>query len=297
MKRAINSAQIKGPDIFYSAFLANKYYFERSLGGGAGADRFLTPWKQEVNPGDDLDEVMIAAKAIGATGIKIYYGYDRDMLDKLVAAAQKYGLMTWSHAHLYPAKPSEVAAAGVDVMSHVSMLENDVFTGEINTPRDGAIQKAEIDLFNINLDNFVKIALENDVILDATVMIGSGSVYNRDNTQGQYLFNIVNQLYKKGVKISAGTDWYQDSADGLPILYDEIEILVEKCGFEPIDAIRAATIIAAETFGGQDQKGSIAIGKHADMVILNFNPLEDITSLRKFDSVMKGGVIHKRDEF
>ena len=66
-----------------------------------------------------------------------------------------------------------------------------------------------------------------------------------------------------------------------------------KYGMTPIQAIRAATSSAAELLGMQNDVGSIAAGKYADIVAVKGDPLADVAVLQKIDFVMKGGEVHK----
>jgi imidazolonepropionase-like amidohydrolase len=93
-----------------------------------------------------------------------------------------------------------------------------------------------------------------------------------------------------GVKIAFGTDvggfdWSIDPAVEFPYMV--------KYGMTPIQAIRAATSSAAELLGMQNDVGSIAVGKYADLVAVKGDPLADIAVLQKIDFVMKGGEVHK----
>jgi len=64
-------------------------------------------------------------------------------------------------------------------------------------------------------------------------------------------------------------------------------------GLTPMKAIQAATIGNADLFGTADNRGSITVGKHADIIAVDGDPLEDIRALEDVDFVMKGGVIYK----
>ncbi len=64
-------------------------------------------------------------------------------------------------------------------------------------------------------------------------------------------------------------------------------------GMTPLDAIRAATVNAAELLGWSDRVGSIAPGKLADIIAVRGNPLKDVTTLERVAWVMKGGVVMK----
>jgi imidazolonepropionase-like amidohydrolase len=63
----------------------------------------------------------------------------------------------------------------------------------------------------------------------------------------------------------------------------------------PAQAIRAATIDAAQLMGWQDRIGSIEAGKFADIVAVDGDPISDITELERVKFVMKGGHIFKNE--
>lgn len=93
-----------------------------------------------------------------------------------------------------------------------------------------------------------------------------------------------------GVKVVFGTDvggfdWSIDPAVEFPLMV--------KYGMTPMQAIRSATVTSAEMLGMQNDVGSIAPGKFADIVALKGDPLSDISLLEKIDFVMKGGEIVK----
>ncbi|HLZ42698.1 MAG TPA: amidohydrolase family protein [Candidatus Sulfotelmatobacter sp.] len=96
---------------------------------------------------------------------------------------------------------------------------------------------------------------------------------------------------KAGVKIAFGTDaggfdWKVNPAK-------EFSSMV-KFGMTPAQAIRSATVTAAELLGVKDSLGSIEAGKVADLVAVSGDPLSDVTIMEKVDFVMKGGVVERR---
>ncbi|HEU4414397.1 MAG TPA: amidohydrolase family protein [Candidatus Angelobacter sp.] len=93
-----------------------------------------------------------------------------------------------------------------------------------------------------------------------------------------------------GVKIAFGTDvggfdWGINPAREFPYMV--------KYGMTPAQAIRSATSSAAELLGMQDDVGTIAQGKYADLVALKGDPMADVGLLQQIDFVMKGGQVHK----
>jgi imidazolonepropionase-like amidohydrolase len=96
---------------------------------------------------------------------------------------------------------------------------------------------------------------------------------------------------KSGVKIAFGTDaggfsWDIDMAVQFPRMVE--------LGMTPIQAIRSATLDAAELMGWQDKIGSIEAGKLADIVAVPGDPTKDIAALQKVNFVMKGGTVYKK---
>jgi len=97
---------------------------------------------------------------------------------------------------------------------------------------------------------------------------------------------------RKGVKISYGTD-----AGGYPwteLQAREFSYMV-KYGMTPMQAIQAATTVAAELLGMQDKLGSVESGKFADIIAVDTDPLKDISSLERVTFVMKAGTVYKND--
>ena len=96
---------------------------------------------------------------------------------------------------------------------------------------------------------------------------------------------------KKGVRISFGTDaggfaWTENQAK-------EFAYMV-KYGMTPMQAIQSATSVAAALLDQQDNFGSIAPGRYADIIAVDGDPLRDITELERVKFVMKGGEVMGR---
>lgn len=111
------------------------------------------------------------------------------------------------------------------------------------------------------------------------------------NEQKYFKTNLMNAL-KYRVKIVAGVDCGAGGAGYVPhgLLHKELELYVEK-GMTEIEAIKTATVNASQLIGKSDELGTIEIGKVGDLVVLNGNPLEDITYLRDIHYVIKNGKV------
>ena len=73
-------------------------------------------------------------------------------------------------------------------------------------------------------------------------------------------------------------------------LHKELELLSE-AGLSNLEVLKSATITPAEFFGIEDQMGTIEVGKLADLVILNGNPLESISNTQNIHKVIAKGKI------
>ena len=98
--------------------------------------------------------------------------------------------------------------------------------------------------------------------------------------------------HRRGVRLYAGTDFgcfYGAS------LHWELEFLVE-AGLSPLEVLRIATQEAATAVGAENDLGTLEIGKLADIVLLDANPLEDIKNTQAIWRVIKGGWVFNPDE-
>ena len=97
---------------------------------------------------------------------------------------------------------------------------------------------------------------------------------------------MVRLLRDAGVPILAGTDQAPDGAS----LHRELELLVE-AGLSPAEAIAAATSRAAAFLGLTEELGTVETGKRADPLLLDGDPLADITNTRRIAAVVVGGML------
>lgn len=102
-------------------------------------------------------------------------------------------------------------------------------------------------------------------------------------------------LQASGVTILAGTDAGFLNSFNYPgiALHDELMLFV-RYGLTPLQALQAATINGARFLGKSDTHGSLAVGKAADLVLLEADPLGDIAAVQRIDTVILRGVVHDR---
>jgi imidazolonepropionase-like amidohydrolase len=113
----------------------------------------------------------------------------------------------------------------------------------------------------------------------------------RFQTDMKYL----NIMYKTGVKILAGTDLGNPFIYAGFSLHDELEHFA-KAGLTPLDALQTATLNPAKYVGKEREIGTVSIGKLADLILLDANPLLDITNTRKINAVVLNGKLLQRKD-
>jgi hypothetical protein len=120
---------------------------------------------------------------------------------------------------------------------------------------------------------------------------------DRDVEFGKRVFakdlEMVDEMKRAGVTILAGTDGpYPQGGD---TLHSELELLV-KAGLTPLQAIQSATRDAAKFMGVSKSVGTVERGKTADIVLLDANPLDNISNTRRIDAVFLRGRLFSSDE-
>jgi imidazolonepropionase-like amidohydrolase len=100
---------------------------------------------------------------------------------------------------------------------------------------------------------------------------------------------LVGLLHDAGVTIVAGTD-----GSGIELVR-ELE-LYRAAGFTPAEALQSATIVPARVVGADKRTGSIAVGKEADMVLVDGDPSKELGALRRVVTVVSDGYVMDADE-
>lgn len=117
---------------------------------------------------------------------------------------------------------------------------------------------------------------------------------NSKKTYAKYL-EITGAVRRAGVEILAGTDVSNPYCFPGFSLHDELVLLV-KAGLTPMEALQAATRNPAKYLGLLDSLGTVEKGKIADLVLLDANPLAEISNTRRINAVVVGGKLISRSQ-
>jgi imidazolonepropionase-like amidohydrolase len=105
------------------------------------------------------------------------------------------------------------------------------------------------------------------------------------------MLKMIGRLHRAGIPMVAGTD----SAFPGMVLHRELELYVQ-AGLPPPTVLQIATLGAARVMKHDQEIGSLTAGKHADIIIVDGNPSEQISDIRKITQVLKGGMIYDSEK-
>lgn len=288
---AIASGALAGPRVGYGGF---QFYSDWSLDEEQG--RGIEP---EADP-DHIRRAVDLAQAFGAQHIKTRTFRRWDINARMISEAHRRGMRATGHcAHLLP-----LVAAGMDAKEHIGLCErrgnaymyDDLiqlfrvagigvvptisyfdFAVRLNARPEMLDEDAELSPFLPAKDNFGWMLKLNAAARPSWTR---GGQLSREATA---------KLWRAGVTLGTGTDIWQ-----IPIgVHMELEQLVA-AGLPPLQAIHAGTGAAARILGAEKDLGTIEVGKWADLVLLDGDPLADIRNTRRIWQVVKYGQLVDR---
>ena len=256
------------------------------------------------------------------TTLKIYAGTARPVGKAVIDEGHRRGLFVTAHLGAYSAQ--HAVADGIDGLEHIWSVFNYVIPPEV---AGQAGHRGRLDLSNPLCESLVAELARRKVFVDPTLAVFRNMILlpdvpevrdHPDNAlaprrlrefwplylqragcpQGGPLEDrrrefakfqeLTGKLHRAGVPLLVGTDAPEPQVTPGFSLHQELEMLVES-GLSPAAALQAATLNNATALKQQDQLGSIAAGKLADIVLLTANPLEDIRATRRIELVIRGG--------
>jgi imidazolonepropionase-like amidohydrolase len=143
---------------------------------------------------------------------------------------------------------------------------------------------------------------EQGIVLDATLRVHRegerrGTAERPAHCSLDLAARLTAQARRAGVLVSAGTDGDTAYTAPYPALFEELELLVQRAGFSPLEAIRSATQIGAMAMGQGETLGVIAPGRVANLVVLERDPVADISNMRSVLFTVKRGRRYDRRDY
>lgn len=272
-------------------------------------------------------EAVRRAKSNGMTGVKFYGTFNPAWLPAAAAEAHRLGLHVSGHVPA-GMRTLDAIEAGYDEVTHIYFMMMQAMPDEVVAVSNG-IQRfqgpgryaKDVDLEGEAIRNLVATMARRKIVADPTLVVAE-SLFVPENgdlspayapfvgtlppatergfRQGGFavpagltradwrasyrkLAGLVGAMHKAGVPVVAGTD-----GSGMELVR-ELELYVEDAGFTPAEALAAATIVPARLVGAEAEAGSIAVGKAADLVLVDGDPSKRIGDLRHTRLVMMDG--------
>ncbi|QYT02105.1 Amidohydro-rel domain-containing protein [Trichoderma simmonsii] len=238
-----------------------------------------------IYPTDNATEVVSYTFGNGSDFYKItaeLNGPSQSMQDSLVDAVHNLGKQSMTHAADLDAW-TQAVLSGTDGIQHIPT------NGRINASNVLKARRST-NSWSTPTMNIARYAFANPAILTFTGhQIGGPDSY--DN-----VYQNVRAIHAAGIPILAGTDAVGVINANISVpfglsLHFELENLVE-AGLTTVEALRAATELAAQHHRLAD-RGKIAPGMRADLILLNSDPLANITNTRDIAKVWVGGIEYK----
>ncbi|MDT7789378.1 MAG: hypothetical protein QOF58_7797 [Pseudonocardiales bacterium] len=211
--------------------------------------------------------------AEGSDYLKIFSGVgglwpslDPPAINALVAAAHDRDLIVVAHVSS-TAGIEEVVFAGVDVVAHI--------------PLDAELSRSLVE-------RMAGIAVGPTLATVENILGVNSRPYSRAQEN-------VRLLADAGITLLAGTDAPNPGTVFGESLHRELELLV-RCGLSPAQALAAATSSPARVFGLAD-RGRVAAGQRADLVLVSGDPLAEISAVRGIERIWRGGTPCDRQPF
>jgi len=260
-------------------------------------------WRLTVTNGAEAREAIDRMKLRGVDFIKVHNGLSREAFFAVADEARKQGLPLavhlpsgmWTHPKGNGVSIAEASNAGARSIEHIEILY------ESSLYRKGATAKTLKEAIAEDSgpagEALFKLLKKNGTWYCPTLVayyrgfvLWSG---NPKETEGSLEIHrknleLVDAMHKGGVGILAGSDFSDWALVPGIDLHNELALFVE-AGFTPMEALQTATLEPAKYLGRLKTQGTIQKGKIADLVLLDADPLEDISHTRKINSVVVRG--------
>lgn len=284
------------------------------------------PFKTRVETPEQAVEVIDWYADHGYAQIKLYMSLKPELVPVIAARAHERGLRVSGHVPAFMSA-RQFIAAGADEIQHFNYVElNFLYPGVQETTRMSerfikvAQHAREFTVDKPEVRDFIAFLKRHRTVLDPTMNLLEARLAGRPGQVtpgledaaprfppqvrrnlmgGAYevpagheaayreaipsMLNLLKALHDAGVTIIPGTD----ALAGFQ-LHHELELYV-RAGIAPAQVLRLATLTPAQVMGVDGDRGVIAAGKRADMVLIDGDPTRTIADIRRVTTVIKGG--------
>ena len=281
LRDAINQGKLSGPRIVSSGRAititgGSGYFFGIEADG---TDEIRKAVRLLVKDGADFIKIMLTGAECTPNTDKKASSYTDEELYAAVDEAHRHGRKVAAHAH-GTSGIRQAAKAGVDTIEHCSFLTEKGMKAE----RDVLELIKEKGIIIVpTISGNIRLVYEGPFTVKSFDKSAKGPLLDHFHER----FSLFKDVYKSGVTILAGND---AGVDGTPHddFVSDLEMMAA-LGMETKEVIYNATRKAANALGLGSKIGTIEVGKKADLLVVEGDPLQDISVLRNLFLVMVGG--------
>jgi cytosine/adenosine deaminase-related metal-dependent hydrolase len=316
MQRRFDEGTEIGPRVLKAGFLDGR-------GPYAGPTKVFADTEQEAR--DDIERYA----KLGYVQIKIYSSIKPELVPKIAAIAHSHGMRVSGHVPAFMTA-EQFVKDGADEIQHMNFIFLNFLFDKVQDTRTPArfteVAKygTEVDPGSTQVQAFIKLLQEHKTVLDPTLNAFEGMFTDRpgkvsatyaavadrlpaqirrglfyggievpDGMDQHYrdsflqMLKMTKAMYDAGIGIEAGTD----SLAGFS-LHRELE-LYEQSGIPASRVLQLATLGAARIMKCDGERGSIAVGKLADIIVVDGDPAAHVSDIRKVRTVVKDGLVYQ----
>ena len=286
LRDAINAGDVPGPHMLVSGpalgitgghcdenLLPFEYHYSAE-GVADGVEGVQHKVREVIKYGADVIKICATGGVLSHGDNPQASAYTQEELKAIVTDAHRLGRKVAAHAHgaqgiLWASQ------AGVDSIEHGSYID-DAAIAEMK--KNGTYLVPTLYLADWFLANAERLHVPAELLAKGKEVM---AVARKNEAHA----------FTSGVKVAFGTDAavYPHGLNA-----HEFAVMV-KLGLSPLQSIQAATINAADLLGWSDKIGTVESGKWADIIAVDGDPLQDVTTLERVKFVMKGGEVVKND--
>ena len=268
MKKAVAEGRIEGPRLLIATRGIRAFHGHGFVGYPfGGIDQIQTAVRENLSAGADLIKIFITGTLRGPEGIPCYFS--KAEIQTAVDEAHRIGKPVATHC-IGGLGFEWAIETGIDVIEH----------GYFVTDR-------EIDLL-VKADKWL-VMTPSIFFTDARIRTLPANLIDGHLRQRDEVAQRMGAAIRSGIKFAVGTDGMHGG------LAQEVQYLVD-FGATPMRALMAATYDAAKVCGLAESIGTLESGKYADIIGVKGNPLEDIGTLKRVETViLRGEIKHQGD--
>jgi cytosine/adenosine deaminase-related metal-dependent hydrolase len=294
-----------------------------------GRGPYAGPTKVYADSEQEARESIDRFAELGYVQIKIYSSIKPELVPKIAAMAHAHGMRVSGHVPAFM-NAEQFVTDGADEIQHMNFIFLNFMFDQVKDTRtparftEVAARAADIDPSSQPVQSFIHLLQQHKTVVDPTLVVFEGMFTDRPGKMSAVYAAVGDRLPAQirrgflygGLDVPAGKDQrYQDSFQqmlkmtkafydaGIPIvagtdslagftLPRELE-LYQQAGIPAPKVLQLATLGAARVMKQDQERGSIEVGKLADVILINGNPAEHVGDVRKVKTVVKDGIVYQ----